>query len=47
MNDLENTRPTKNFIEQAIDADLESGRYQGVFTSFSTRTEWLSAHRSC
>ncbi len=34
MNDLENTRPAKNFIEQAIDADLESGHYQGVFTRF-------------
>lgn len=34
MNESENTRPAKNFIEQAIDVDLESGRYQGVFTRF-------------
>ncbi len=34
MNDLEKHPSAKNFIEQAIDADLESGRYQGVFTRF-------------
>lgn len=32
--DTESARPTKNFIEQAIDSDLASGKAQGVFTRF-------------
>lgn len=27
-------RPSKNFVEQAVESDLESGRYSGVFTRF-------------
>src|SRR6056300_141822 len=27
-------RESKNFIEQAIDSDLKSGRFSGVFTRF-------------
>jgi glutaminyl-tRNA synthetase len=34
MNDPEIPRPTKHFIEQAIDADLEAGRFDGVRTRF-------------
>jgi glutaminyl-tRNA synthetase len=34
MNEPEIPRPTKHFIEQAIDADLESGRFDGVRTRF-------------
>ena len=34
MNDPEISRPSKHFIEQAIDADLEAGRFDGVRTRF-------------
>ncbi len=34
MNDPEISRPVKHFIEQAIDADLEAGRFDGVRTRF-------------
>ncbi len=34
MNEAENPRTTKHFIEQAIDADLETGRFDGVRTRF-------------
>ncbi len=30
----EEKRESKNFIEQAIDADLANGRFDGVFTRF-------------
>ncbi|MCG8653945.1 MAG: glutamine--tRNA ligase/YqeY domain fusion protein [Pirellulales bacterium] len=32
--EIEEQRTTKNFIEQAIDADLSAGRFSGVFTRF-------------
>jgi len=34
MNEAEIPRPNKHFIEQAIDADLEAGRFDGVRTRF-------------
>ena len=34
MNDSSSKRETKNFIEQAIEADLQSGRFQSVNTRF-------------
>ena len=34
MNEAENPRTTKHFIEQAIDADLETRRFDGVRTRF-------------
>ena len=34
MNDSSSKRETKNFIEQAIEADLHSGRFQSVNTRF-------------
>jgi glutaminyl-tRNA synthetase len=34
MNEPESTRQTKHFIEQAIEADLEAGRFDGVRTRF-------------
>ncbi len=34
MTDVPETRESKNFIEQAIDADLASGRFDRVFTRF-------------
>ncbi len=34
MNEAENPRTTKHFIEQAIDADLKTGRFDGVRTRF-------------
>lgn len=34
MSESPQKRESKNFIEQAIDADLQSGRFQGVFTRF-------------
>lgn len=34
MSDSSEKRESKNFIEQAIDADLESGRFSGVQTRF-------------
>lgn len=32
--EIEEKRASKNFVEQAIDGDLESGRFDGVFTRF-------------
>ncbi|MGB7324338.1 MAG: glutamine--tRNA ligase/YqeY domain fusion protein [Rubripirellula sp.] len=34
MTDTPEVRESKNFIEQAIEADLASGRFEGVFTRF-------------
>ncbi len=34
MDDSQSGRVTKHFIEQAIEADLSSGRFSGVFTRF-------------
>ena len=34
MNDAEIPRPNKHFIEQAIEADLAAGRFDGVRTRF-------------
>ncbi len=34
MNEVDSPKPTKHFIEQAIDADLEAGRFTGVHTRF-------------
>ncbi len=34
MSDAQEKRESKNFIEQAIDADLAAGRFSGVFTRF-------------
>jgi glutaminyl-tRNA synthetase len=34
MSEAPQKRESKNFIEQAIDADLQAGRFQGVFTRF-------------
>lgn len=34
MNDADSPKPVKHFIEQAIDSDLEAGRFDGVHTRF-------------
>ncbi|TWU55760.1 glutamine--tRNA ligase/YqeY domain fusion protein [Rubripirellula reticaptiva] len=34
MTDTPEVRESKNFIEQAVEADLASGRFEGVFTRF-------------
>ena len=45
--DLENLPPATDFIREAINEDLRSGRYDRVQTRFPPRAERLPAHRPC
>lgn len=42
----EKEKVSKNFIEMAIDKDLEEGVYDHVMTRF-LRTEWISSYWTC